>query len=212
MLLKTDEFDKLKAKRYFHRILSGQKLAAYQKKIIRFVTFTTSDTAKKNDISRDIDVLIKRIRRIDSNFQYWKINTNEGNGVIHLLYKGKYITHDWLVYNWNAIHNSYIVDIRKCDNDLNIAAYLVNQYLSNQNCTYTRMSYSKNWIFPGAVKVWRNICLSVKNRYYYNSIQMKYYKNKIEVSFNEILSQCVAIWNQVLYSMTFKQTLLTDYG
>lgn len=202
----------IKAKRYFHRISTGQRIAKLHKKVIRFVTLTTSDIAKQNDISRDTDVLIKRIRRKDSTFQYWKIITNEGNGVVHLLYTGKFITYKWLKYNWNQIHNSYIVDIKKCYNDLPIASYLINQYLSNQNCTYTRMSYSKKWMFPGAVKIWKNLILSVKNQYYYNPILNKYYKHKIEVPFSAILSRILAIWDKIIYNLTYRQTYLIDYG
>ena len=198
--------------RIYHRLSSGQTLAYYRKQKLRFFTLTTSDKAKFYDISRDIDVLIKRIRRKQPKFQYCKINTNEGNGVIHLLYTGKYISQKWLSYNWNDIHKSYIVDIRNCDNTLNVASYLVNHYLSNQKCSYVRMSYSKKWLFPGAIKIWQNLFQSIKNTYYYNPIQNKYYKKRIEVPFKQILTQTLNIWNQILYKQTFTQTNLEDYG
>jgi hypothetical protein len=205
-------FEVMKRKRYFHRISSGQKLAMFKKKTVRFITLTTSDKARTLDISRDVDVLIKRIRRRDPTFQYWKVHTNEGNGVIHLLYTGDFIPKRWLVANWNDVHSSYIVDIRKCYNEKSIAHYLMNQYLSNQACSYTRMSMSKHWIFPGAVKRWRNIWTGVKSRFFYNPIQDKYYKNKIEILFKDILKLAIEIWNCVLYNMSFKQTTLSDYG
>jgi len=201
-----------KVKRYFHRIATGQKIAQLHKRRIRFITLTTSDIGKKNDLSRDFDVLLKRIRRKDKTFQYWKIITDEGNGVIHLLYTGKYLTHSWLVYNWNSIHKSYIVDIRNCDNNKLIANYLVNQYLSNQNCNYTRMSYSKKWMFPNAIKIWKNLIKSVKSRYYYNPIQNKYYLHKIEISFKTILKQILLIWDDILYKTTYSQKTINDYG
>jgi hypothetical protein len=201
-----------KRKRYYHRISSGQKLALFRKKTVRFLTLTTSDRARCLDISRDVDVLIKRIRRRDPTFQYWKVLTNEGNGVIHLLYTGEYLPKKWLVANWNSIHSSYIVDIRKCYNDGNIARYLMNQYLSSQNCSYTRMSMSKHWLFPGAVGRWRDIWRGVKSRYYYNECQEKYYKDRIEIPFKDILKLAIDIWNKVLYYMSYKQCLLTDFG
>ena len=203
---------KKKNKRFFHRITSGQTLAKYQRKEIRFFTLTTSDKAKNSDLSRDVSVLIKRIRRKQPKFQYCKVNTNEGNGVVHVLYKGKYIPQRWLSYNWNKIHNSYIVDIRKCDNDKSIASYLINQYLSNQKCTYTRMSYSNKWIFKGAVEKWKSILNSVKQRCYYNSVQeLWYYKRKI-ISFKEILETALQRWNNLLYRLSYRQMVLSDYG
>jgi len=201
-----------KKKRYFHRISSGQKLAKLKHKNVRFATLTTSDKGKNLVISRDVDVLIKRIRRKDKNFQYCKITTNEGNGVIHLLYTGKYISQRWLSWNWNDIHSSYIVDIRKVKDDKPVANYLINQYLSNQKCSYTRMSMSKKWMFPGAIQQWKNIVKGVKSQYFYNPIQNKYYKNKIEVPFKEILNQMINLWNNLLYHQVYKQTYLTDYG
>jgi hypothetical protein len=74
------------------------------------------------------------------------------------------------------------------------------------------MSYSKHWIFPGAVKIWKNIFQDIKNLYYYNKIKDKYYKNKIEIPFKEILSRAVNLWNKIIYSYAFKQTCLIDYG
>ena len=202
---------KTKNRRFFHRISSGQTLAKYQRKPIRFFTLTTSDEAKYNDLSRDVSVLIKRIRRKQPNFQYWKVITDEGNGVAHVLYKGEYMTQKWLSYNWNKIHSSYIVDIRKCDNERSIASYLVNQYLSSQKCSYTRMSYSNKWIFKGAVKVWNDILTSVKNRCFYNPVQEKWYYKRKPIQFKEILSWALHRWNTILYYLSYKQKTLQDY-
>ena len=204
--------DTFKKKRYFHRISTGQTLARYRKKKVRFITLTTSDKGRTLDLARDFDVLIKRIRRKDKNFQYCKITTNEGNGVIHLLYTGKYITHKWLVWNWTDIHDSYIVDIRQVKEDKSVAIYLINQYLSNQKCSFTKMSMSKYWMFPGAVKVWKNLCEGVKSRYFYNCDQNKYYRKRIEVPFKEIMGEILDRWDAILYKTTFRQTCIMDYG
>jgi hypothetical protein len=203
----------LKSKRYFQRISAGQYLAKLHKRPIRFVTLTSSDQAKQNDISRDVDVLIKRIRRKDKTFQYWKINVLKNDRFhIHLLYTGKYITKKWLSYNWRKIHNSYIVDIKHPDNNKSVASYLITQYLADQHATYTRMSYSKRWIFPKAVQIWKNIITSVKNCYYYNTIQRKYYKNRIEVKWKQIMEIILKIWHKVLYTKAYPQTSMDDYG
>jgi hypothetical protein len=164
------------------------------------------------DLPRDVDVLIKRIRRKQPEFQYCKVNTDEGNGVIHVLYTGKYIPQRWLSYNWNKIHMSYIVDIQNCDNDKNIASYILNHYLSNQKCNYTRMSYSKKWLFPGAVTQWKRILTSQKSKCYYNPIQEQWYYKKKPISFRFILDNAIRLWNNLLYLQSYTQKTLTDYG
>ena len=74
------------------------------------------------------------------------------------------------------------------------------------------MSWSSGWLFPGAIRLWKNIKTSTKKKYYYNEIHQKWYKNKIEVPFNEILSEMLMLWEKCLYHNTFKQTYLSDYG
>jgi len=202
-----------KTKRYFQRISTGQLLAKLRKNRIRLITLTSSDNAKNNDISRDADVLIKRIRRKVKNFQYWKVNVlKNGRWHIHILYTGKYIPKYWLSQNWKNIHNSYIVDIRSPDNNRKIANYMVNQYLSDQDCEYTRMSYSQKWLYKGCITRWKNLVKSVKSRYYYNQVQNKYYKNRIEIPFKEIMQIILKLWAKILYLHTYPQTYLTDYG
>lgn len=198
--------------RYFHRITSGLTLATYKKKRVRFMTLTTSDRGRYLDISRDVDVVTKRIRRKYPNFQYLRVLTDEGNGVIHILFTGEYIPKKWIVANWNDIHESYICDISEVRDNKKMANYVVSHYLSNQKCSYTRMSWSKGWLFRGAIGKWKEICSAVKSQYYYNEVRCKYYKNRKEVPFKFILRQMVAMWNMLLYSHSFNQLDLRQYG
>ena len=176
------------------------------------MNLSSSNSAKRLDISRDVDVLIKRIRRKYPQFQYWRMITDEGNGVIHLLYTGNYIPKSWIKSNWYSIHKSYIVDISEVRSNKKMANYLVGHYLANHNCSYTRMSMSKNWIFQGAVSKWKSICKHVKQRYYYNEIHSKYYQHKKEVPFKLILKTMTDIWNDVLYKHSFTQIDITSYS
>jgi len=90
------------------------------------------------------------------NFEYFKVETNEGNGVLHILYRGSYLPYNFLVDNWQDIHLSWDLNIKKIDikNPSSSALYVVGQYVSNQNSSYVRSSQSWNWVFRGFKKIW----------------------------------------------------------
>ncbi len=90
------------------------------------------------------------------NFEYFKVETSEGNGVLHILYRGQYLPYNFIVDNWQDIHNSW--DIHIMEVDLNRAkdtsAYIVSQYIGNQQSAYVRSSQSWNWVFRGYKQLW----------------------------------------------------------
>lgn len=97
--------------------------------------------------------------------EYLKVNTNEGNGVIHIVYRGEYIPHSYLSDNWQDIHNSWDVNIKLIDDnkksDIQISSYLVNQYICNQEkATYLRYSQTFNWIYRGYLNDWNELKFS----------------------------------------------------
>jgi hypothetical protein len=114
------------------------------------------------------------------NFQYFRIRTNEGNGVAHILYKGNYIPYNWLVDNWFDLHNSWNIDIKLIKNNVKkTSRYLVSQYLSNQGTSFVRSSQSWDWIKRNYRQEWYNFLNYCQNKYYYNPVQKRYYrKNK----------------------------------
>jgi len=156
--------------------------------------------------------LMKRITRKFGKPEYVRVETNEGNGVVHILYTDHYIPQRWLSYNWNDIHSSPNVDIRSSRQQDKLASYLASQYLSKQKCTFTRLSTTKNWIFSGACKVWKNLIDNEKNQCYFNSVQDKYYYKRQEISFSEILQKALLKWNNIIYSHTYSQLCLTDFS
>jgi hypothetical protein len=80
---------------------------------LRFVTLTSSPEAKGRDLNADFRALKMRIlRRFRFKMKYWKIRTNEGNGVLHIVFRGKYVPQKWLSDQWADIHKSPVVDIR----------------------------------------------------------------------------------------------------
>jgi hypothetical protein len=101
-------------------------------------------------------------------FDYIKIKTSEGvSGVFHILFFGFYYPKGWLQDNWYDITGSaYIVDIRESESIVGdadgLAGYCIEQYTAGQS-EFISFSTSKNWCFPGYVKVWN----SLKRRYTY---------------------------------------------
>jgi hypothetical protein len=140
-----------KQKRAFRRLLSGLRVGRYCHDDIRFLTLTSSP--ESGDLTKDFAVLVKRIRRKFGKFQYCKIRTVEGFGVLHLLYRGCFLPVEWLRKQWFAIHRAFEIWIKPVYSS-GIAQYMVTQYMSNQ-LLFLRGSSSRLWIFRGAPKVWR---------------------------------------------------------
>lgn len=171
-----------KQRRAYQRILSGLKKAAYNGETVRFATLTTADGVEYDRISNDFSKLAKRARRRYGKFEYFKIRTSEGNGVLHVLVVSPYIPQTWLSYNWLDIHDSPIVDIRSVENrEKQVARYIASQHLAGQDL-YVRSSWSWGWVFKGFVKKWKEIldlyydsrgikyCIGVWDRYLMNSL------------------------------------------
>ena len=142
-----------KQKRGYQRLLSGLTRAKALDKTVRFMTLTSSPTSKYRQINPHFQVLRKRIQRNFGKMDYIKFRTNEGYGVLHILYVGPYIPQKWLSRNWNEIHDAKIVDIREVKGEKRIARYLISNYLVNQ--TFVRMSWSWGWVFRGFVGWWK---------------------------------------------------------
>lgn len=151
-----------KQRRCYHRLLSGCKSAVVNGLVLRFMTLTSKfPILCKSDelqLNKDFQVLRKRILKMfGSHIQYCKVRTNEGNGVLHIVYSGCFIPYRWLNVNWEEIHGAWNVDIQLVSgNPEGISRYFVNQYIAGQS-SFVRMSRSKHWLPVGAVCVWNNI-------------------------------------------------------
>lgn len=213
-LINARNVNLIKEKRYFHRFFSGLTKCIYQGRIVRFGTLTSSDLSNsERDIGRDFDVLVKRIRRKVPHFECARIIVLKGGRWhIHFIFSGAYIPQGWLSEAWNDVHGAVVVDIRMCRNIGGLARYMITQYLSGQDCSYTRMSYSRHWLFPGAVVVWKELINSVKRGYYFEPVHMRYFKHHVEVRFSAIMDIILMRWNAILYRHSFTQLSLSDYG
>lgn len=185
-----------KQKRAFHRAKSGVKIAHIKNLPIKHMILTSSVEGSSRNISNDFQILRKRIfRKFNFLLPYFMVHTNEGNGVLHVLYRGKqYIPQKWLSNQWKAIHKSQYVWIKETPDD--VARYVVTQYVADQGTSYQRCSWSHNWVCKGFVKAWK-----VMLRWY------KQYQHKLNLTFIDLLLK----WDSWLRASCTYQVKL-DYG
>ena len=122
-------------------------------KRVRFMTLTSSPLSSWNELNSHFQVLRKRIARAFGKLDYIKFRTNEGYGVLHVVYVGSFVPQKWLSRNWQEIHGAKIVDVRKVRGEKRLARYLISNYLVSQ--TFVRMSWSWGWVFRGFVRMWK---------------------------------------------------------
>ena len=153
-----------KQRRAFQRLMGGLTVGKSRSERLRFMTLTTNDEAERLGFDRKLNdnfrVLKMRIfRKYHFKMKYWKIRTNEGNGVLHIVFRGKYVPQEWLSAQWADIHKSPIVDIRSLYETSNglkgLCFYLVGSYLSKQN--FERMSWGYSWVFPAFASSWKRL-------------------------------------------------------
>jgi hypothetical protein len=124
------------------------------------MTLTSSPEPLGRNLNADFRALKMRIyRKSHFKMKYWKIRTNEGNGVLHIVFRDKFIPQRWLSQAWAEIHKSPIVDIRSLYETpkglKGICFYLIGNYLAKQS--FERMSWGYLWVFPGFVKKWKGL-------------------------------------------------------
>lgn len=172
------KWKKTRARRY-QVLISGLTTGTYAGERFTLMTLTSPPDPKR-PLNDDFRVLKNRIERakfhkiykngrkkIKDAFhgfrfnRYFKLHTIEGNGVLHILFRGRYIPKFWLIRNWAQIRGAPVVNIkeykatRKGIKDL--SHYLITQYFSDQ--PVIRMSYGWKWVFHGFRKAWKNITM-----------------------------------------------------
>lgn len=192
--------------------MAGLRKASLQNKKCSFITLTSSphsteglnDSEKCYMLHNALNLLRKRLSRyygieIKS---YFRVFTNEGYGVIHIIVVCKYIPRYILVNEWNEIHGSQIVDIRLIGIDVGvkkISHYMTSQYLKEQKkSTFTRYGMSSQWVFRGFVRVWNDIkkqCRTYMGKWRFNEFYECWYNDDIRLD----LSKALKWFNEVLY-------------
>ena len=96
-------------------------------------------------------------------FDYFCVQTSEGNNVLHLLVELSYIPFDYMCKMWDRFHKSHIVFVEKVySKSSKLANYFVSHYLESQK-GLIRHSSSKGWLFFH----WRAKMLSFVRKYGY---------------------------------------------
>jgi len=140
--------------------MSGLTVGKSRRERLRFMTLTSSPESIGRNLNADFRALKMRIlRKYGFKMKYWKIRTNEGNGVLHIVFRGRYIPQRWLSAQWADIHKSPVVDIRSLYETrkglTGIVFYLVGNYLAKQS--FERMSWGYSWVFPAFVRSWKRL-------------------------------------------------------
>ena len=149
-----------KQRRAYQRLMSGLTVGKSRHERLRFLTLISSLESAGRNLNADFRALKMRIlRKYHFKMKYWKIRTNEGNGVLHIVFRGKYIPQKWLSEQWTEIHKSPIVDIRSLYETRKglkgIVFYLVGNYLAKQS--FERVSWGYSWVFPAFVSSWKRL-------------------------------------------------------
>ncbi len=171
-------------RRAYQRILSG--INAHYGERLRFLTLTMPVDAKR-PLSGGFRAFKERVKRMTIGrlvregwvprekvgryypgrklgdklrFNYFKRETSEGNGVLHILYFGDFIPHMWIRATWLELTGAYEIDIRACKRDVynakRLAKYVVEQYVAGQSKA-VRSSWSWWWVYPGFVSAWKGL-------------------------------------------------------
>lgn len=157
-----------KERRWFQRLATGLQIARNNRAYMRFMTLTSPIGGGRRWIKESFSALKKRIERATwrrDRFWGFKFNryicfrTSEGNGVLHVIYWGRFIPQAWLSRVWQEIHGAFRVDIRACGTDRKkvngLVGYLLTNYLKDQ--PIERLSYGWKWAWLGFCKSWENV-------------------------------------------------------
>jgi len=159
-----------KQKRTYQRLLSGIKRSQNAGKRVRVITLTSSLEADTSPwggriLAKRWQVLRKRIQKQYGKLEYFRLRTDEGNGVLHIVYRGPYIPHSFLKRNWTEIHGASIVFIQALyGKSKRMAGYLASHYMAGHR-SFMRQSWSWGWVFRGFVKVWYRVRASSPDLY-----------------------------------------------
>ena len=166
-----------KSKRIYGACMTGIARACTLKKTTFFLTLTSAPKSPSNRINRNWQSLVQRVRReLNFKFEYLKVETSEGNGVIHALFHSAFsegltvetstetdVNHNPINFKpashtyeaihayfstlWQELHKAPIVWCSVVQTAKKTAGYMT-QYISTQG-GYLRKSASLNWIFQG---------------------------------------------------------------
>lgn len=162
--------DKRRRGRVFQVIMSGLTRGVHFHRRFRVLHLTSHVGYDMGRLSKDFQILRKRVEHeFGFSIQYVKVDTAEGNGVVHCIYfpvglKGQavgwsvgFIPQSWLSDAWCDITGGssvcWITQLSSRKGIKRLANYLVSQYFSGQS-GLERVSYSWEWFFRGFRRLW----------------------------------------------------------
>lgn len=152
-----DEWDK-KRKRIYGRLISAGSWLYARSTSLFFLTLTTKGGVQL-DVERSFKILVQRIKRLYGGFEYIRIKTEEGYGVLHILFWGPYLEVNLLRYWWGEIHSGSVqlrlVEVSQERGFANIGSYICGRYLIHHR--YLRMSMTPNFFFRGSTSYFKNL-------------------------------------------------------
>lgn len=140
--------------------MSGLTVGKNRRERLRFMTLTSSPESTGRSLNADFRALKMRIlRKYHFKMKYWKIRRNERNGVLHIVFRGKYIPQKCLSKQWAIYIDRLIVNIRSlCETRkglTGIVFYLVGNYPAKQS--FELMSWGYSRVFPMFVRSWKGL-------------------------------------------------------
>ena len=127
-----------------HRYIRDGLIKAFNENAVVNHIVLTSPVNNVNSLYDDFKLFIDKINlECDSNFGYFAIFTNEGNGVVHLVTKNCFLSKDILSNYWSKIRHSIYVRKKFVDSKdyrIKLTNYMISHsYALDVDC-------SKNWL------------------------------------------------------------------
>lgn len=126
---------------------------------LHFLTLTTPDVWYLPPIFVRWRKLLEHLRHRRRSFEWLAQETNEGNGVLHIV-TTKYLPVKLVRVKWDALNRrpeGVCVDIKRLSSDQRgkVVRYLVSQYLAGQNL-FVDYRCSRGWLWKGATKDYKD--------------------------------------------------------
>lgn len=148
-------------KRLYHRAMSGFEMAKRSNDFVRVMVLTSSPESDPDKFHRHFEAFKKRIRRKFGRFEYVAVKEHTKTGLVHLhlMYRGRYISQEWLSDTWNEVHKAPVVWIAKLYS-WRLAKHLARYFIKEG---FGRFWNSWQWVYRGFMKDWHRI-VSEKGR------------------------------------------------
>lgn len=157
----------------YHRFKTGMMYHYYEK--FRFLTLT----GVGKNYRKWFNALRKWVRRNYGDFEYFCVRTDEGTGVLHIVFVGKYIPYDEISQYWENLTKNWSVSISLVKNE----KYQGFEMTRQQKCV--KYSQSKGWYPSELKKYWQRIFKRNLNRDLWQHFVLCFPESEYWVHLNE---------------------------